>query len=393
MPPNPRPPSPLLLYVDDERHNRVVFQYALPADMRVEIVEDAAAAIKVLEREEVAIVVTDMRMPGMNGDQLLRIVRTRWPATIRMVVTAYSDIDPILQAINDGLVARYIIKPWNRDELVQTLRWAIGAWKLGRESAAVSRRLIETERLATLGSMSGMIVHDLRQPVMSLMVNIEVIQQLAEHAELLQRALEHVDSPDKEHVAELLGSLGQTATDMRGAIDHTSELISGLRTLGKPRAAAGAIADPVPIVKQAIATCHEIEAKVHVPIAYDGPSALAPVRMPPTELAQVLINLIANAAQAVAASGKPDGMVTIGARTDAEGMLVLEVRDTGKGMSREVLERIGTPFFTTRDAGTGLGVANCQRLVGAAGGRMRIESELGKGTAVTIVLPPAPLAA
>ena len=154
-----------------------------------------------------------------------------------------------------------------------------------------------------------------------------------------------------------------------------------------------AISDPLPIVKQAIATCHEIEAKVQVPITYEGPSALAPVRMPPTELAQVLINLVANAAQAIAASGNPDGKVTVGARTDGDGMLVLEVRDTGPGMAPEVLERIGTPFFTTREAGTGLGVANCQRLVGAAGGRMRIESELGKGTSVTIVLPPAPLAA
>ncbi|HVK87285.1 MAG TPA: hybrid sensor histidine kinase/response regulator [Kofleriaceae bacterium] len=393
MPTSSRTPSPLLLYVDDERHNRVVFQYALPPDVRVEIVEDAAAAIKVMEREEVAVVVTDMRMPGMSGDQLLRIVKTRWPATIRMVVTAFSDIDPILHAINEGLVARYIVKPWNKDELVQTLRWAFGAWKLGRESAAVSRRLIETERLATLGSMSGMIVHDLRQPVMSLMVNIEVLQQLAEYAPLLVRALEHVDTPDKEDLAELLGALGQTATDMRNAIDHTSELISGLRTLGKPRASAAAISDPLPIVKQAIATCHEIEAKVQVPITYEGPSALAPVRMPPTELAQVLINLVANAAQAIAASGNPDGKVTVGARTDGDGMLVLEVRDTGPGMAPEVLERIGTPFFTTREAGTGLGVANCQRLVGAAGGRMRIESELGKGTSVTIVLPPAPLAA
>ena len=63
----------------------------------------------------------------MNGEELLRIVKERQPQTIRMVVTAYADVDPILRAINEGLVARYIIKPWVRTELVQVLRWAIEA--------------------------------------------------------------------------------------------------------------------------------------------------------------------------------------------------------------------------------------------------------------------------
>ena len=82
--------------------------------------------------------VTDIRMPTMNGDELLRIVKERHPQTIRMVVTAFADIDPILRAINEGFVARYIIKPWVRAELVQVLRWAIEAWAFGRDSAAAA---------------------------------------------------------------------------------------------------------------------------------------------------------------------------------------------------------------------------------------------------------------
>jgi signal transduction histidine kinase len=70
-------------------------------------------------------------------------------------------------------------------------------------------------------------------------------------------------------------------------------------------------------------------------------------------------------------------------------MLELKVRDEGVGMAPDVLKRVGTPWFTTRKEGTGLGLANCQRLVGSAGGRLRIESEQGVGTTVTILLPTA----
>src|SRR5690349_14983823 len=101
---------PLVLYVDDERGNRVVFEQSLANDFELKIAADAKSAIEILEKHDVAVVVTDMRMPTMNGEELLRIVKERWPQSIRMVMTAYSDIEPILRAINEGLVARYIIK-------------------------------------------------------------------------------------------------------------------------------------------------------------------------------------------------------------------------------------------------------------------------------------------
>ncbi len=68
-------------------------------------------------------------------------------------------------------------------------------------------------------------------------------------------------------------------------------------------------------------------------------------------------------------------------------MLEFKIHDDGIGMTPEVLARVGTPFFTTRSEGTGLGIAQCHRLIGTAGGRLVIDSEPGKGTTVTIVLP------
>ncbi|MBL9017157.1 MAG: response regulator [Myxococcales bacterium] len=383
---------PLVLYVDDERANRIVFEQSLGTEFRIQAVPDGPSALAVLDREEVAVLVTDMRMPGMSGEELLRIAKERKPATIRMVVTAYADVEPILRAINEGLVARYIIKPWLRPELVQVLRWAIEAWTFSRNSLALYSRLMETERLATLGSIAGALVHDLKQPLMSLLCNAELLRELAKSSETLERALAHVPLTvdERERLIELLRDLDSVTSDLRTSTLHLSSLIDGLRELGKPRdkATGTHVTDPLPIVRHAMAVCQELAIKGHASILYEGPTALPRVQMSATELTQVLINLVQNGAQAVAARGAPQGTVSIVARTE-QNMLELCVRDDGVGMPPEVLGRVGTPFFTTRAEGTGLGLAQCQRLVGSAGGRFRIESEPGRGTTVTIVLPVA----
>jgi len=197
--------SPLILYVDDERGNRVVFEQSLQAEFNLLTAQNAAEALEVLEKHETAVIVSDIRMPSMTGDELLRIVKERYPQVIRMVVTAYADVDPILRAINEGLVARYIIKPWIRAELVQVLRWAIEAWTFSRDSAALQRRLLETERLVTLGSIAGMLVHDLKQPLMSLLVNVEHLRELANAAPILHDALLHAPIPPAQR-ARLISS-------------------------------------------------------------------------------------------------------------------------------------------------------------------------------------------
>lgn len=384
--------GPLVLYVDDERANRIVFEQSLSAEFNVITAQHAAEALELLDVHDVAVIVSDMRMPLMTGDDLLRIVKERYPQVIRMVVTAYADVEPILRAINEGLVARYIVKPWIRTELVQVLRWAIEAWTFSRDSAALHRRLLETERLATLGSIAGMLVHDLKQPLMSLLVNVEHLRELANAAPILHDALLHapIASAQRARLIELVEDLDPVTTDLRTSGLHLSELISGLRELGRPRDPRNTVAvtDPLPIVRHAMAVCQELAIPVRASIGYEGPGELPRVRMSATELTQVLINVVANGAQAVAARGVPHGRVSIVARTDND-MLELQIRDDGIGMAPDVLNRVGTPFFTTRPEGTGLGLAQCQRLVGTVGGRFRIESERGIGTTVTIILPTA----
>jgi signal transduction histidine kinase len=389
---SPSPSGPTILYVDDERANRLVLEQSMKSEFNIVTAPDGASALEILGNNDIAVVITDMRMPAMQGDELLRVVKERHPQVIRMVMTAHQDVGPILRAINEGLVARYIIKPWDRTELVQVLRWACEAWSFGRDSAALHRRLMETERLATLGSIAALLVHDLRQPLMSQLANIEVLADLAQDAPALAKVIEassEVDAETRDRLANLVRDLGPIAADLKEATMHLSKLISGLRDLSRPRTDATTVTpaiDPLPIVRHAMAVCQELTMKARSSLGYAGPEILPHVRISSTELMQVLINVVSNGAQAVAARGTPNGKVEIVARED-EGMLELQVRDNGIGMAPEVLSRAGTPFFTTRSEGTGLGIAQCQRLIGTAGGRFRIESEQGKGTTVTIVLP------
>jgi signal transduction histidine kinase len=102
----------------------------------------------------------------------------------------------------------------------------------------------------------------------------------------------------------------------------------------------------------------------------------------PTRLRDALLNLVANAIEATG----PGGEVEVEVRAVADGAEVL-IRDTGRGMGSEVLRRLGTPFFTTRDDGTGLGVVLARAAVAQHGGSMRYESEPGRGTRVTLTLP------
>jgi CheY-like chemotaxis protein/anti-sigma regulatory factor (Ser/Thr protein kinase) len=110
-----------------------------------------------------------------------------------------------------------------------------------------------------------------------------------------------------------------------------------------------------------------------------------------SRLGQVFLNLVVNAAQAIPEGHADRHRITIVTRTDERGRAVIEVRDTGPGIPANVLDKLFTPFFTTKPAGvgTGLGLAICQRIVTGMSGEISVESTVGKGTVFRVVLPAA----
>jgi CheY-like chemotaxis protein len=136
-------PRHTLLIVDDEADVLKSLRHQFHRTYRVLTSTSGAAAIELLERNEVGVLLSDTRMPGMQWDVLLRKARELKPDTIRMVFTAYADIQPVVNAVNEGLIFRYIVKPWDPAELEGIIRQAAEQYDLMAEHNSL-RNEVET---------------------------------------------------------------------------------------------------------------------------------------------------------------------------------------------------------------------------------------------------------
>jgi response regulator RpfG family c-di-GMP phosphodiesterase len=133
---NNEPTRPIVLFVDDEENIlRALQRLTMDEEFDTEIANSGDAALRKLATlQDVALIVSDQRMPGMNGAEFLQQSRQLAPDAIRMLLTGYSDISAAADAINKGGASRYLNKPWQDEELLQTLRGAVETWRLSSEN-------------------------------------------------------------------------------------------------------------------------------------------------------------------------------------------------------------------------------------------------------------------
>ena len=129
-------PTITLLLVDDEPSILSALRRLLrKSGYVIHTAESGKAGLEILEREPIDLVISDMRMPEMDGARFLEQVRARWPDTVRLLLTGYSDVTSTIDAINRGGIYRYIAKPWNDDDLVLIVRDALERQRLTHENA------------------------------------------------------------------------------------------------------------------------------------------------------------------------------------------------------------------------------------------------------------------
>ncbi len=157
-----------VLYVDDEEMALKYFRRAVSAQVMVHTAVSVDDALEILDEhgDTIGVLVTDQRMPGKTGVDLLRQIRRERPEIVRLLTTAYSDLEDAIEAVNRGEIFRYITKPWDVKLLRAELRQAMELFSLKREHAllmdeklSVWQRLVAVDRIRDLAVMAGSFAH------------------------------------------------------------------------------------------------------------------------------------------------------------------------------------------------------------------------------------------
>jgi signal transduction histidine kinase len=375
--------APVVLYVDDEMINLRVFEANFRTRFNVVTAQSAAEALEVLSQRaaQVAVLISDQRMPGMSGVELLERARDAFPDVRRMLITAYSDMQAVMDAVNRGQVVRYFVKPWVKDDLAAALEDAIRIWSLQLQVREIEGRMLRSERLAALGQVSAGIAHELMNPVGYMSQNVDALRR---EVDALRGALgPMLERAPNEVIAGALADLPGILDDVETAARHIREVALSIRSQarGEDEESRAQLADAVNFAVR-IARA-EIRQKARV-LTQGEPVMVA---LGQVKLCQVLINLIVNSAQAI----DPERPGRIEVRWWSEGDLVrLDVADNGVGIPPELHQKVFEPLFTTKPVGTGtgLGLAICRDILQQGGGELRLESKVGEGTTMQLTLPP-----
>jgi signal transduction histidine kinase len=383
-----------LLIVDDEADVLESLRHQFHRTYRVLTSTTGSAAIELLEQNDVEVLLSDQRMPGMPGDVLLRRARELKPDTIRMLFTGYADIQAVINAVNEGHIFRYILKPWDSIELEGIIRQGIEQYELLAERRRLiaelqeaNARLVEANgELARAGQLKTAFIevasHEFNTPI-TLVLGLTELLRLSnpERSDPEQEILRQITSSGRQ-LARLVTSMLTLlrAEDFRKTLQRRGveldELIGGVVEQVRPFVTARRL-------------------QLHVQVA----PGLGTFEVDAEKLGAVLVNLLTNAIKFT-----PDGgEIWLKARLDHAGDAEIVVEDRGIGVEPRALEHLFQPFFTQFDPsrhssgdfgfckrGLGLGLSIAKQFVEMHGGRIFAESvELG-GTRVTAILPRGP---
>jgi response regulator RpfG family c-di-GMP phosphodiesterase len=135
-----------ILYIDDEVNNLSAFKANFRRIYDVYTAESAAEGRKILETTEIEIILTDQRMPEMTGVEFLESIVKEFPNPIRILLTGYTDMQALIDAVNKGQIYRYLNKPWNEDELKMYITQAYEVYSLRKENTELTKSLLQANK-------------------------------------------------------------------------------------------------------------------------------------------------------------------------------------------------------------------------------------------------------
>lgn len=346
----------------------------------VEGAESATEAVELIDAlyhngDIVEMTISDQVMPGMKGAELLEMLHKKYPQMVTVMLTGQAGLDSAIHAINNAGLSRYLVKPWNDDEFILTIRELLEKYYLTEENARLFRelqeaylhlkhtqeQLIHSEKLAVVGKLTAGIAHEIRNQL-----------TILGYAEVIRMAV-----PDNPQIGQYVQNILDTRNRILSIVDEIRQFARN--QMQSYEKAPFLLTEVIDTALNIIG--YDKEAKHRTIVKeYQVSPVLAMNR---DKIIQVLINILRNAVQATS----PEGTITLTVSQNHHAVLI-DIADDGVGISPECIEQIWEPFFTTKgEQGTGLGLDICKRIVEGHDGRLSCQSKVGAGSTFTIELP------
>jgi two-component system, probable response regulator PhcQ len=375
-----------ILYVDDEEKSLRYFARAFEENFRVLTAANAQDGLKLIEQhgEDIGVLMTDQRMPGEKGVWLLEKSRQLHPRTIRILATAFSDMEAAISAVNTGAIYKYVTKPWDPAQLEETLKHAMEFFmvqherdQLLREKMSVLHNMMIADRIVSLGLLAAGLSHHIRNSLVAVKTFLDLApSKMAEE----KMSIEGMRNPDfwKEYYQSV-----------QGQIERINNLLKDLWTASeKP---SFEFTDQVQL-REVVESCIE---------ALKGPFAAKNIRVKNEISASLpamkvdkpkfyrLFDLMLKDELATLPAGSEVTLKAEAYNGTARPGISIQVSDNGPGLPQEALRLVFDPFVVRSDSPMeyGIHLMACYFIVHHHGGKIEARSEDGKGTTFTIRLP------
>lgn len=352
-----------VLYIDDEVNNLSSFKASLRKDFNIYTVNDPEEGLKLAEEVEFQVAIADQRMPGMTGVEFFEKMVKIKPDPIRILLTGYSDISSVIDAINKGEVYRFIDKPWNLEQIKNAIYNAADLYYTRKELKEKNEKLIKT--VSEMNIFIHSLSHDLRGPLMS----ISGVSKLAKT---------EIEDPAANEYFDMIDSATVKLDDF------IYKMLDFYRSTKIDNIIVPILFDKV-VEQQFLAyqdkwNFNDINLSIDVDQQEDFYSDDGKIRV-------ILNNLIGNAYK-FQKEEETFKTIAVGI-TVKDGLAKIKVSDNGIGIEEKHQKEVFNLFHraTQKNVGSGLGLYMVKESVEQIKGQIFLNSVVDEGTDVEIVLP------